>query len=449
MSRNRLHNDAIGFFPDLPPGWREERIHDVLELRTSNVDKKSEEGEEAVRLCNYVDVYKNDKITLDLDFMEATATEAQLDRFALRVGDVVITKDSETPDDIGVPALIAETAPDLVCGYHLTILRPNEKEVVGGYLFYAVASRLSAYQFYLAANGVTRFGITYQGTKNLRIALPSVPEQQRIAAFLDWKTDQIDTLIARKQQLLEMLMEKRLAVINQAVTRGLNPDAPLRDSGISWLGQVPRHWEVGGFTKYIEDRADYRGKTPEKVREGVFLVTAKNIKDGTIDYEASQEFVREDEYSEIMSRGLPRVGDLLFTTEAPLGEVANVDKEDIALAQRVIKFRGEPLKLNNYFAKFWMMSGPFQGHLRSLATGSTALGIKASKLFALRCVVPPLDEQRNIVAFLDKKQSDFSTIDQTVSKGIARLTEYRAALITAATTGKIDVRSTRIPRSVG
>ncbi len=106
--------------------------------------------------------------------MEATATEAQIDRFGLRVGDVVVTKDSETPDDIGVPALIAETAPDLVCGYHLTILRPNQKEVAGGYLFYAVASRLSAYQFYLAANGVTRFGLTYQGTKNLCIALPQV-----------------------------------------------------------------------------------------------------------------------------------------------------------------------------------------------------------------------------------------------------------------------------------
>jgi len=103
----------------------------VVELRTSNVDKKSEDGEKAVRLCNYVDVYKNDKITMSLDFMEATATEAQIERFALQVGDIVITKDSETPDDIGVPALITETAPDLVCGYHLAILRPNAEEITG------------------------------------------------------------------------------------------------------------------------------------------------------------------------------------------------------------------------------------------------------------------------------------------------------------------------------
>ena len=200
-----------------------------------------------MRLCNYVDVYKNEKITMALDFMEATATDDQIDRFSLRVGDVVITKDSETPDDIGVPALVAETAPDLVCGYHLTILRPNHKEVVGNYLLYAVASRLSAYQFYLAANGVTRFGLTYQGTKNLRIAFPSISEQRQIAAFLDWKTGKIDALITRERELLEKLKEKRLTVITQAVTRGLNPKVPLRDSGTLWLGKVPKHWEVMKF----------------------------------------------------------------------------------------------------------------------------------------------------------------------------------------------------------
>ena len=187
MSRHRFQKDVVSLFPGLPSGWREERIHDVADLRTSNVDKKSEDGEKPVKLCNYVDVYKNDRITSDLDFMDATATDAQIRRFSLSLGDVVITKDSETPDDIGVPALIAESLPELVCGYHLTILRPEHTLIFGGYLFYAVASRFSAYQFYLAANGVTRFGLTYQGTKNVRIAFPPVPEQQKIAAFLDWQ----------------------------------------------------------------------------------------------------------------------------------------------------------------------------------------------------------------------------------------------------------------------
>jgi type I restriction enzyme S subunit len=280
---------------------------------------------------------------------------------------------------------------------------------------------------------------------NTRVPYPSEPEQEQIAAFLDWKTGQIDALIAKKQALIEKLKEKRLAVITQAVTRGLDASAPLRNSLIPWLGHVPQHWVVGGFTKFVLHRADYRGKTPEKVKDGVFLVTARNIKSGYIDYELSQEFVLEDEYEQIMSRGKPAIGDLLFTTEAPLGEVANIDREDIALAQRVIKFRGEPNKLNNYFAKYWMMSIGFQSDLMSLATGSTAKGIKASKLFALRCVIPPLEEQGQIVEYLDRKLSDFDEMENKVISVIDKLTEYRTALITAATTGQIDVRNVKIP----
>ena len=168
MQHQPHQQEAGRLFSALPPGWREERIHDVVELRTSNVDKKSAEGEKSVKLCNYVDVYYHNRITSELDFMEATATEAQVERFSLRLGDVVITKDSESPDDIGVPALIAESIPELVCGYHLTILRPVESWVDGRYLFYSLASPLSAYQFYLAANGVTRFGLTYQRSNTIR-----------------------------------------------------------------------------------------------------------------------------------------------------------------------------------------------------------------------------------------------------------------------------------------
>ena len=204
--------------------------------------------------------------------MDATATDDQIERFSLKVGDVVITKDSETPDDIGVPAYVAKIVPYLICGYHLTILRPNTSFVYGGYLYYAIESRRSAYQFYLVANGVTRFGLTYQGTKNVRIALPPLPEQQQIAAFLDWKTGQIDALIAKKRALLEKLKEKRIAVITQAVTKGLNPAAPMRDSGIPWLGQVPAHWEELPIKYLLNEIIDTEHKTSPFYDDGEFLV---------------------------------------------------------------------------------------------------------------------------------------------------------------------------------
>ena len=124
-----------------------------------------------------------------------------------------------------------------------------------------------------------------------------------------------------------------------------------KDSGVEWIGEIPESWEIKPLTKYAK-RVDYRGKTPLKVEEGIFLVTTKNIKNGAIDYKISQEFISEKQYYTIMSRGLPSVGDVLFTMEAPLGMSAVVDKEQIAIAQRIIKFRFNKKIFVSYFSNY-------------------------------------------------------------------------------------------------
>lgn len=447
MSRHRFQNDAVSYFPSLPNGWREERIHDVAELRTSNVDKKSAEGETPVRLCNYVDVYKNDKVTMSLDFMEATATEAQIERFALQVGDVVITKDSETPDDIGVPALIAETAPDLVCGYHLTILRPDASEVAGGYLFYAVASRLSAYQFYLAANGVTRFGLTYQGTKNLRIAFPPLPEQQQIAAFLDWKTGQIDGLIAKKRALLEKLKEKRLAVITLAVTRGLNPAAPLKDSGTPWLDKVPASWEVmrlkdygrlvGGAGFPIDEQGLMEEELPfYKVAD------LKEAADGRNMAEAPNTISRGTAQN-LAAKIIP-AGAVVY---AKIGAALLLNRRRITTVECCIDnnmsaYIPDPAHLEIRWVYYWLSILDFGEFVNPGAVPSLSEGYQS----VIPILVPDIDEQAAIADYLDSVLPKIDQLVNAMDRTIARLTEYRTALITAATTGKIDVREVKIPQ---
>ena len=210
----------------------------------------------------------------------------------------------------------------------------------------------------------------------------------------------------------------------------------MKDSGIEWIGKIPSHWRVIRITKYLDSLVDYRGKTPEKVDDGVFLVTARNIKNGIVDYSLSQEYVAAEEYEQIMHRGKPEVGDVLFTTEAPLGEVANVDRTDIALAQRVIKFSGRKGCVDNYYLKYWLMSLGFQSFLWSLATGSTALGIAASKLGQLKMVLPPIDEQKAIAERLD---CDCTTIDAIIvekRKQLETAQQYKKSLIYEYVTGK-------------
>ncbi|ABE50871.1 MULTISPECIES: restriction endonuclease subunit S [Methylobacillus] len=266
--------------------------------------------------------------------------------------------------------------------------------------------------------------------------LPCIQVQQRIARFLDEKTAQIDGLIEKKRALLDRLAEKRQALITRAVTKGMNPDAPMKPSGIDWLGDIPAHWEVRGLTK-CTTRVDYRGATPEKSSSGVFLVTAKNIKNGRIDYQISQEYIPEDIYEQAMRRGLPKLGEVLFTTEAPLGEIAQVDREDIALAQRIIKFTTSTPELENDYLAYWMMSMPFQAQIQSRATGSTAVGLKASKIVDLPCLLPPKDEQKDIISQVRQSLMKIDEIETAISDSLEFKIEYRAALITAAVTGQI------------
>ena len=290
-------------------------------------------------------------------------------------------------------------------------------------------------------SGSTYLEVTKGTLVGVKITLPPLSEQIQIANFLDRKTEQIDELIRIKERRIELLQEQRTALINQAVTRGLAPNVEMKPSGVDWIGQIPKDWYAVPLTKYLESIIDYRGRTPEKTEDGRFLITAKNIRDGQIDYECSQEFTSEDEYQRIMTRGMPQIGDVLFTTEAPLGEVANVDDVSVALAQRIIKFRPKPDFLNPYFLKYWILSYSFQSDLHRYATGSTAQGIKASKLCLLRLNLPALKEQKQIVDFLEHKNKQIDELISAEQRKIERLKEYRQSLISEAVTGKIDVRN--------
>lgn len=140
-----------------------------------------------------------------------------------------------------------------------------------------------------------------------------------------------------------------------------------------------------------------------------------------------------------MERGKVEIGDVLFTMEAPLGEVANVDRSDIVLAQRIVKFRGRMNVLNNYFLKYAILSDGFQYQLQANATGSTALGLKASKLNLLKIALPSFSEQQSIVSFLDQKTKELAGLISKAERAIELLSEYRTALITEAVTGRVEV----------
>jgi type I restriction enzyme S subunit len=431
---------GIAWLGEIPNEWKILKLKFISSIRLGTVDKKTEEGEISIRLCNYVDVYYNDFISTDLDFMEATASSDEIKKFALRKGDVLITKDSEEWRDIAVSAYVKTDLPGILCGYHLAHIRPDNKLVDGEYLFRSFQAYGINDQFRVAANGITRYGIGKTSIDSSLFLVPPIPEQTTIAAFLNHEMARIDALLKKKKKQIELLQEKRTALVSHAMTKGLNPSVPMKDSGIEWLGRVPEQWHVKQLRRVVSKFVDYRGKTPEKVDSGRLLITARVVKNGQIDFSLSEEFIKEEDYDAWMIRGFPSIGDVLITTEAPLGEVAQITDTKIALAQRIILLKAEKRKILNEFLKFQLMSEFGKGELWSRATGSTAIGIKAEHLRSVLIAVPPLDEQECIIQHINTEISKIEPPISQILKSIDLLQEYRSALISAAVTGKIDVR---------
>lgn len=173
------------------------------------------------------------------------------------------------------------------------------------------------------------------------------------------------------------------------------------------------------------DYVDYRGKTPTKTDSGVFLVTAKNVKDGYIDYGASQEYISEDDYEEVMHRGKPEIGDVLITTEAPCGNVAQVNRADIALAQRIIKYRGQSNIVDNTYLKYYLLSPKFQNILNAKSSGGTVKGIKGSILHQQEIKYSKYEEQFKIGSYFNNLD-DLITLHQ---QKITLLTKLKKAML--------------------
>ncbi len=326
-----------------------------------------------------------------------------------------------------------------VCTTELLVLQPSTI-VNGKFLFYRLLSEDFIKLVNSLAYGTKMPRVSSEQIGNFPISLPPLAEQRAIATFLDRETASINALIAKKERLIELLQEKRAALISHAVTKGLDPTVRMKDSGVEWLGEIPEHWEVLQLRRIVNTFVDYRGFTPVKTSDGIPLITARNIKSGVLDFTSSQEFISEEDYASRMIRGFPENGDLLITTEAPLGETAQIVDERVTLAQRIILLKVDKMQIRNEYLKFYFMSESGKGELWSRATGSTAIGIKASHLREVFVIIPSLSEQQAIVSYLDCETAKIDALVSRIREGIEKLREYSTALISAAVTGKIDVR---------
>ena len=436
---------GIEWLGDIPAHWHARRLRNLIEMRVSNVDKHISDNELPVRLCNYVDVYKNDRITEDITFMRATATANEIDRFRLEAGDVLITKDSETWNDIGVPALVQDSAIDLVCGYHLALLRPSKTKLIGSYLFRSLQSPNVAYQFHVSANGVTRYGLTHEAIKSVLIPLPPLHEQTAIARYLDHVDRRIHRYIQAKQKRITLLHEARQAIIHRAVTRGLDPDVPLKPSGVDWLGEIPAHWEVrrlGYLATKFGSGITPRGGATVYQEYGVPFLRSQNIH---FDGLRIRDVARiSPSLHRQLSGSHVKPGDVLLNiTGASIGRVCSIpnDFAEGNVNQHVCIIRPDQSRLLPGLLAAYLSTPIMQREIQIEQKGASREGLTLQSIRNFRVIVPPLPEQRAIVAHLDQATAAIDAAIDTARRQTELMRAYRASLIAHVVTGKLDVRA--------
>lgn len=434
-------DSGVEWLDDVPVEWCVKPLKFISDLRLSNIDKHTVEGEPPVLLCNYVDVYKNERIGSDIEFMSATASEEQIKRLTLSVGDVIITKDSEDPRDIGIPAYVAEICPDLVCGYHLALIRSN-KDTSGEFLYYFLKSRYAAASFENEACGITRYAIGKYSIGNLDISVPLLEDQITIARFLDRETSKLDTLVAKQEHLIELLLEKRQAIISHAVTKGLNPDAKMKDSGVEWLGMVPEGWNRTQIKHIVKiPVTDGPHETPEFIDEGVPFVSAEAVSSGVVDFNKIRGYISREAHEKYSQKYVPKRNDIyMVKSGATTGITAIVETDEefnIWSPLAVIRCNNE---MNPKFVLNFLRSTNFQQSVTLNWSFGTQQNIGMGVIENLFVTVPPLSEQIEIAEYLDNEISQIDTLIEKAKHSIELAKEHRSALISAAVTGKIDVR---------
>jgi type I restriction enzyme S subunit len=403
----------------------------VADIRPSNVDKKSDPSEAAVRLVNYTDVYYNQRISADLDLMGATASADHIERFRVLPGDLIITKDSETSDDIGIPALVETASHDMVCAYHLSLLRPDTNRVDPRFLFWCLDSSATKGYWRTASFGVTRVSIPLGTVARLPVPDLDLGTQKGIAAYLDRETGEIDAMLAKLEALIVELQD-RVRIVQTRAVFGLGDYAARRGSeSDSVLSGIPEHWDFTKFGYDFTESTERNGDDPLgpllSISEyrGVELNTRSEGQRASLDV-SKYRVVRPGQLA----------ANMMWLNHGGLGVSSLTGYISPDYKAFWISDRFEPRYVHHLFR-----SSRYIDYFAAIATGvrPNAQRVTKTVLDATPVPVPPLDEQIRIADELDEATADVNAMLTKVAHLKSLLLERRAALITDVVTGKKEI----------
>lgn len=430
--------------------WRQVHLGQIADVRVSNVDKKTLLGEKPVQLCNYMDVYSNDYIRDDLTFMSASATSAEIARFKVECGDVLITKDSETPDDIGIPAVVIDEIDNLVCGYHVALIKPNKSIVDPIYLSKQLGRAETAAYFARYAAGSTRYGLPMGAMTRTPIALAPLVQQKTIAAILST----IDAAIEQTEALIEKYQHIKAGLMHDLFTRGVLPNGQLRppreqapelyqETAIGW---IPRGWGVTGLAPKGRPGTSW-------IRTGPFGSSLKGEHwrvDGhpvtTIGALGSGEFINSEllfvgpkDAARLIDFQL-KVGDVVFSRVADVGRsvVVREDQAGWIMSSNLMRIAVDDTQLRPDYLQMQLAGDArVKTQIRASVNSGGRDVANSEVLNRLRFALPDPNEQDRIIA----RSNQLADRLNTEMKRVAKQQAEKAGLMQDLLTGKVAVEA--------
>lgn len=398
---------------EVPEHWKVKRLRHVATFNNSNVDKKSYEDQNEVMLCNYTDVYYNEFITSNLEFMNATASDAEIEKFKLKQGDVIITKDSEDPRDIGIPALVKEDLNHVICGYHLTVIKAHDPSL-SGFIHRSIQSQSTKAHFFVESPGITRYGLDQDAIGDIPICVPPLEEREDLINAINQETSRIDTLIARKSRFTQLLTEKILAIVTHSfeyedtrwvrlqhvcnvISRPVN-----QKNGESYTRLGLYNRGRGAFKKAVADNEDMGDSDFFWVEEGDLILSGQFAWEGAVAIATNQH-----------------------------------DKCVVSHRFPIIHGRKGEALTEYLFAFFMTHYGDFILNDCSRGSAGRNRPLNINALLLWKIPIPSFEVQTKIASLINLREK----IQRQTQHSIDLLKERRTAFITAAVTGKIDVRN--------
>ena len=363
----------------------------------------------------------------------------QLSRHIAKPNDIVIAK---MADPVARAAVVKPDYHEYIIVADCVKLTIDTSKANLSFVIYAINSKEVNSSAELVSTGTTRIRINLTELKKLQIPYPSMAEQQTIANFLDHETAKIDTLIAKQEKLIELLNEKRQTVISHAVTKGMNSDAPMKDSGVEWLGEVPEHWSIPRIKQIVKTPVtDGPHETPIFVDNGVPFVSAEAVSKGIINFSKIRGYITEEQNAIYSLKYTPQLYDIyMIKSGATTGVTAIVETNDtfnIWSPLAVIRCKNDYYP---YFVLSFMRSHEFLKAVELNWSFGTQQNIGMGVIENLHIACPPKEEAIEIANYLRSKMTKYELLIEQANKQIFLMKERKAALISAAVTGKIDVR---------